>query len=102
MKRMKKEKAKEIAKDFFKDMNPNFWNGGGKMPETFLEGTWEYNLTEDIILEITMVYDDCESKWKHYCDLVQRNDSIDMATGSGSDSISNLADTIMYLCKIFE
>ena len=102
MKRMKKEKAKEIAKDFFKDMNPNFWNGEGKIPETFLEGAWEYNLTKDIILEITMVYDDCERKWKHYCDLVQRNDSIDMATGSGIDSISNLVDTIMDLCKDFE
>ena len=55
---MKKEKAKEIAKDFFKDMNPNFWNGEGKMLETFLECAWEYNLTKDIILEITMVYDD--------------------------------------------
>lgn len=99
---MKKEKAKEISKDFFNDMNPNFWNGEGKMPETFLEGAWEYDLTKDIILEITMVYDDSERKWKHYCDLVKRNDSIDMATGDGIDSISNLADTIMDLCKDFE
>lgn len=99
---MKKEMAKEIAKDFFNDMNPNFWNGEGKMPETFLEGVWEYALAKDIILEITMLYDDSERKWKHYCDLVQRNDSIDMATGDGIDSISNLADTIMDLCKIFE
>ena len=96
---MIREKAENIVNDFFKDMNPIFWNGKGNKPQTFREETWEFNLTDDVSLEIVFAQDDEE--WKYYCDLVYTSsgESFDMLSGYGIDSPSNLVDTIVDLCK---
>ena len=96
---MTREKAKNIVDAFFKDINPTFWNGKGNKPKTFREETWEFNLTDDVSLEIVFTQDDEE--WNHYCDLVYTSsgESFDMLSGYGIDSPLNLIDTIMDLCK---
>lgn len=96
---MTREKAKNIVDAFFKDMNPTFWNGKGNKPQTFKEQIWEFSLTDNVSLEITLSQDDNE--WNHYCDLVYTfsGESFDMLSGYGIDSPLNLVDTIMDLCK---
>lgn len=100
---MTRAKANSIANDFFKDMNPTFWNGSGNKPSTFDERIWGYPLTEKMHLEITLVYNDID-RWHHCCDLVdtKSNDSIKMLSGNEIDSALNLVDTIMNLCKDYE
>ena len=90
---MIRARANTIVNDFFRDMNPTFWNGSGNKPSTFNEGIWEYPLTEETHLEITFAYDDVDG-WHHYCDLVdtKSNDSVEMLSGYGIDSALNLAD----------
>lgn len=96
---MTREKAKNIADAFFKDMNPTFWNGKGNKPQTFKEQIWEFSLTDNVSLEITLSQDDNE--WNHYYDLVYTSseESFDMLSGYGIDSPLNLIDTIVNLCK---
>lgn len=100
---MIRAKANTIVNDFFRDMNPTFWNGNGNKPSTFDERGWQYPLTEKTYLEITLVYDDIDG-WHHCCDLVdaESNDSLDMLSGYGIDSALNLVDTVMDLCKDYE
>ena len=47
---MTREKAENIVNDFFKEMNPTFWNGKGNKPQTFKEQIWEFDLTDNISL----------------------------------------------------
>ena len=100
---MTRARANAIVNDFFRDMNPTFWNGSGNKPFTFNEKIWEYPLTEKTYLEITLVYDDVDG-WHHCCDLVdtKSNDSVEMLSGYGIDSALNLVDTVMDLCRDYE
>ncbi len=61
---------------------------------------WKCPLTDDVNLEITFVYNK-EDGWCHYCDLVYQSDdsSFDMLSGHGIDSILNVTDTVMDLCR---
>lgn len=93
-------KASTIVNDFFADMNPSLWNGSTSMPKSFDNRAWQYPLTDDVNLEITFVYNE-EDGWCHYCDLVYQSDdsSFDMLSGHGIDSILNVTDTVMDLCR---
>lgn len=101
---MKREKAEVIANDFFKDMNPTFWSGIGEKPFTFNELIWEYELTEYDDLNISIYYDDIDKEWVHCCEIVdKKSDTMtEMLTGYGIDSILNLIDTIMDICREYE
>lgn len=91
---------KDEKNDFFADMNPSLWNGSTSMPKSFDDRAWQYPLTDDVNLEITFVYNE-EDGWCHYCDLVYQSDdsSFDMLSGYGIDSILNVTDTVMDLCR---
>lgn len=97
---MKRVEAIATAYSFIKDMNPDFWDGNGKKPDSFKDYPWQRSLNEDVNLEITFVYNEIDG-WHHCCDLVYESDnsSFDMKSGKGIDSILNLTDTIMDLCK---
>lgn len=97
---MTRECADSIAKQFLQDMNSDMWDGKGRKPTTFDERTWECQLTEMVSLEIVFVYND-EDDWCHCCDLVHKadNSSFDMLSGYGIDSVLNITDTIMELCR---
>ena len=101
---MTREKASIIANDFFKDMNPEFWNGHGETPTTFDERTWECLLSESDRLDITLFYDPLEEQWCHCCEIVdeQSNEMTEMLTGYGIDSFFNLVDTIMDICRYYD
>lgn len=101
---MTREKASMIANDFFKDMNPAFWNGQGDKPLTFDERIWECELSEYDDLDISFYYDDIEAEWVHCCEIVdkQSNEMTEMLTGYGIDSMLNLIDTIMDICRYYE
>lgn len=92
--------ASNLVNEFFRDMNPGFWNGTGSKPSSFSEGIWEYPLNGNEHLEITFAHDDTDG-WHHFCDIVdtKSNDSIDQLSGYGIDSPLNLVDTVMDLCR---
>lgn len=97
---MERKVAEKIVESFFNDMNPDFWNGKGKCPNTFDTRQWQYPLNDEVSLEITLGYDEIDG-WKHFCDLVysSNDESFDMLSGYGIDSPLNLIDTILDLCK---
>lgn len=98
---MTREKASMIANDFFKNMNPTFWNGYGNKPFTFDERIWEYDLSKYDKLDISFYYDEIDAEWEHCCEIVdkQSNEMIEILTGYGINSILNLVDTIMDICR---
>lgn len=100
---MIREKATKIVTEFLKDMNPDMWNGNGNKPESFDEHSWQYVLTDDVNLEITFVNNE-EDGWCHYCDLVYASDNVsfDMLSGYGIDSVQNIIDTVLDLCRDYE
>ena len=100
---MTREKAMEIEEDFLEKMNPDMWDGYGVKPLSFDEHGWQYSLTDDVNLEITFVNNE-ENGWCHYCDLVYTSDnsSFDMLSGYGIDSVQNIIDTVLDLCRDYE
>lgn len=100
---MKRETAEKIAKDFFNQMNHEMWNGNGNRPTSFDDRAWQYPLTNEVNLEITFVNNE-EDGWCHYCDLVYASDnsSFDMLSGYGIDSVQNIIDTVLDLCRDYE
>ena len=50
---MERKVAEKIVESFFNDMNPDFWNGKGKCPNTFDNRQWQYSLNDEFYLEIT-------------------------------------------------
>lgn len=100
---MKRETAEKIVKDFFNQMNPEMWNGNGNRPTSFDDRAWQYPLTNEVNLEITFVNSE-EDGWCHYCDLVYAsgNSSFDMLSGYGIDSVQNIIDTVLDLCRDYE
>ena len=100
---MIREKATKIVTEFLKDMNPDMWSGNGNKPESFDEHSWQYALTDDVNLEITFVNNE-EDGWCHYCDLVYASDntSFDMLSGYGIDSVQNIIDTGLDLCRDYD
>lgn len=98
---MNRTKANIIVNDFFRDMNPTFWNGNGDKPQSFDEREWEYDLTNDKRLNICLYYDDIDKEWVHCCEIVGASDDVvlEMLTGYGIDSTLNLIDTLMDLCR---
>lgn len=43
---MKKVRVKLIVKEFYKQMNPDIWDGSGERPDSFDTHAWEYPLTK--------------------------------------------------------
>lgn len=58
------------------------------------------NYCKDLCANDNFVYNE-EDGWCHYCDLVYQSDdsSFDMLSGYGIDSILNVTDTVMDLCR---
>ena len=100
---MTKEKATEIVSEYLKEMNPDMWNGNGNRPTSFDDRAWQYPLTNEINLEITFVNNE-EDGWCHDCDLVYASDnsSFDVLSGYGIDSVQNIIDTVLDLCRDYE
>lgn len=100
---MKRETAEKIVKNFFNQMNPDMWSGNGNRPISFDDRAWQYSLTNEVSLELTFVNNE-EDGWCHYCDLVYESDNVsfDMLSGYGIDSVQNIIDTVLDLCRDYE
>lgn len=100
---MKRETAEKIVKDFFNQMNPEMWSGNGNRSTSFDDRAWQHPLTNEVNLEITFVNNE-EDGWCHYCDLVYESDnsSFDMLSGYGIDSVQNIIDTVLDLCRDYK
>lgn len=100
---MTRERASIIVNNFFKDMNPTYWNGIGDKPNTFNEKVWECPLQNGISLNITLENNDFDG-WYHFCELVDdiSNEMMECLSGYGIDSVLNLVDTVMDLCMEYD
>ena len=100
---MKRETAEKIVKNFFNQMNPDMWSGNGNRPISFDDRAWQDPLTNEVNLELTFVNNE-EDGWCHYCDLVYESDNVsfDMLSGYGIDSVQNIIDTVLDLCRDYE
>ena len=100
---MKRETVEKIVKNFFNQMNPDMWSGNGNRPISFDDRAWQYPLTNEVNLELTFVNNE-EDGWCHYCDLVYESDNVsfDMLSGYGIDSVQNIIDTVLDLCRDYE
>lgn len=98
---MKREKAYEIANEFLKQMNPDLWDGNGEKLSTLNEVIWECELSEYDNLNISMEYSEEDRCWMHRCAIVDNKSDtmVEMLSGYGIDSIENLTDTILDICK---
>lgn len=72
---MKKVRVKLIVKEFYKQMNPDIWDGSGERPDSFDTHAWEYPLTDAVHLELAFGYDESDGGWKYFCDLVYSSDN---------------------------
>ena len=95
--------AKEIAKNFLSRMNPNNWDGTGEKPESFDTRIVTYDIDSyDVELDISFEYDEDEQCWLHYCEIRDKASGvlIEPQHGYGVDSVQNLTDTILDVCKV--
>lgn len=100
---MTRGKANSIVNDFFRDMNPTYWNGTGNKPSSFDTRVWEYSLQNGVSLDISFENNGIEG-WCHYCELVDEasNEIMECLSGYGIDSALNLVDTVMDLCREYD
>lgn len=101
---MKKTRVKLIVKEFYKQMNPDMWDGSGERPDSFDTHAWEYPLTDAVHLELAFGYDESDGGWKYFCDLVHSSDnsSFDMTSGHEINSPQNMINSVMQLCREYE
>lgn len=101
---MKKVRVKLIVKEFYKQMNPDMWDGSGERPDSFDTHAWEYPLTDVVHLELAFGYDESDGGWKYFCDLVYSSDnsSFDMTSGHEINSPQNMINSVMQLCREYE
>lgn len=101
---MKKTRVKLIVKEFYKQMNPDMWDGSGERPDLFDTHAWEYPLTDAVHLELAFGYDESDGGWKYFCDLVYSSDnsSFDMTSGHEINSPQNMINSVMQLCREYE
>lgn len=98
---MTRAKANFIVNDFFRDINPTFWNGRGNRPDTFKKRVWKYKLSK---YDLQIVLHQNGTEWVHCCEIIDRSSNAMMKrlTGSGIDSALNLVDTVMALCQNYK
>lgn len=103
---MERIEAERIAQEFIDEMNPDLWNGIGDTPDNLDTRIVTYNINSennelDISLELEENPETGEKEWTHCCELRDKDngDLMDIQHGYGIDSIPNLADTILDICK---
>ncbi len=101
---MERQKAYDIANSFLTEINPDYWDGKGEKPSSFVELIWEYDLSEYDRLDISMEYSEEDKCWIHFCEIVDKKNNMmtEILTGYGIDSVENLTDTILDICKEYE
>lgn len=104
---MTRKKAEQIAEEFISEMNPDNWDGTGVQPASLdlrivTYDTGSSNNNElDISFELEQNPDTGIKEWTHYCELRDKDsgDLLEIMHGYGINSVPNLADTIMDICR---
>lgn len=103
---MTEETARKIAEEFIKEHNPNNWDGTGKPDKGFSTELEVYDVfIEDVYLVILFEIDaDEDGRWAHFVKLYRKSDDqlIDGYHGYGIDSVQNMVDTIMDICRDYK
>lgn len=98
MHKLKKSRIESIAVEFLNCANPDKWDKTGTVPANLDLSIYEFALTNDTNLEITIC---CEnSTYRIACDLVhtQDNSSFKTITCNTINSAADLTNAIMSLC----
>ena len=101
------ENARRIAEDFLTKANPTNWNGIGRQPKEFDTRIFTYDIDSvngnelDISFEYLNEDESDISGWTHYCELRDKDteDLMIPLHGYGIDSLQNMIDTIMDICR---
>lgn len=100
---MLRKQAERIASDCIQALNPSKWDGTGFIPHDFDdEHRYPYSLSDHDVLFIYFEFDeDHELGWCHVCQIIDKLSYTTTAilSGYGVDSIQNLTDTILDICK---
>lgn len=104
---MNRTEAERIAKEFLNETNPDMWNGKDGKPNNFDTRIFTYDIQSannnelDISLEYEENPETGKKEWTHYCELRDKDngDLIEVQHGYGIDSVLNLADTILDICR---
>lgn len=104
---MNRTEAEKIAKEFLKEANPDMWNGIDGKPNNFDTriSTYDIHSVNSNELDISLEYEENpetgEKEWTHYCELRDKDngDLIEVQHGYGIDSVPNLTDTILDICR---
>lgn len=104
---MTRKLAEQIAKEFIKEMNPDLWDGTGEKPESLDTRIATYDVNSennnelDISFELEDNPDTGKKEWTHYCELRDKRngDLVECLHGYGIDSVPNLTDTILDICR---
>lgn len=89
------------------EANPEMWNGEGTKPQSVSNLIFTYDIQSiygnelDLSLEYLESDESDMAGWTHYCELKdkQTGDTVIPLHGYGIDSINNLVDTIMDICR---
>lgn len=99
---MTRKEAYKIAEKYIKQYNPNMWDGNGDIDDKFSSEIKTYDISSNIYMTIQFEIDrDENSEWAHEVKLYIKEDDemIDGYFGYGVNSIENMTDTIMDICK---
>lgn len=104
---MERTEAKIIAKEFIGEMNPDLWDGIGEKPDNLDTRIVTYDINSennnelDISLELEDNPETGKKEWTHCCELRDKDNGelMEMQHGYGIDSVPNLTDTILDICR---
>lgn len=104
---MNRTEAERIAKEFLNETNPDMWNGKDGKPDNFDTRIFTYDIQSannnelDISLEYEENPETGKKEWTHCCELRDKGngDLIEIQHGYGIDSVLNLTDTILDICR---
>lgn len=105
---MTHEKAKQIANEFLKDMNPSLWDGHGDRPDDFNYMIWEdtESLKDAGMYSLQITFEEDERffngdlSWGTYVVILDTNSDEVVQYGScyGIDCALDIANLIMEVC----
>ena len=98
--KISRARALEIAAEVLSYTNPTMWNGYGEEPVSLDMLPVVVPLKDDIILKVALRPSDDGDGWMHCVDVVSEGVSIAHENCYGIDSVNNLTDMILDICRM--
>lgn len=97
------EKAKEIAKEFMTEFNPEHWSGDDNEAPTSanITDTWEYDLDDGYYILINIEENDYKDGWICYIDYYYESNGymIDGSSVFDFGNVDAIANNIYEMCN---